>query len=150
MQVSKIHRQLPPGGVLVFLSGQHEVQELVTRLRQSFPDAKKPSLASGTSLKTPVTSSKKQKRDQATEAISVELQTSQPGMEDLGRGPEDGRAEEDEDDGLTGGLDAAESSERPSQPHQVYIPGSKLMFFGGGLYLASAMLSWAARTRSDS
>jgi len=36
LQVCKIHRQLPPGGILVFLTGQREVEHLCKRLRQAF------------------------------------------------------------------------------------------------------------------
>jgi len=36
-KVSKIHRQLPPGGILVFVTGQQEVQTLCHRLRKKFP-----------------------------------------------------------------------------------------------------------------
>ncbi len=36
LQVCKIHRQLPPGGILVFLTGQREVERLCKRLRQAF------------------------------------------------------------------------------------------------------------------
>lgn len=36
-QVSKIHAQLPEGGILVFLTGQQEVNLLVRRLRNAFP-----------------------------------------------------------------------------------------------------------------
>ncbi len=36
-KVSKIHRTLPEGGILVFVTGQDEVRKLVKRLRQSFP-----------------------------------------------------------------------------------------------------------------
>lgn len=32
----KIHRQLPPGGILVFLTGQREVEHLCKRLRSAF------------------------------------------------------------------------------------------------------------------
>lgn len=35
VQVCSIHRKLPPGGVLVFLTGQREVQTLVQRLEQA-------------------------------------------------------------------------------------------------------------------
>ena len=35
-QVCGIHRKLPPGGILVFLTGQHEVQALVQRLQHTF------------------------------------------------------------------------------------------------------------------
>ncbi|XP_069789305.1 probable ATP-dependent RNA helicase DHX37 isoform X2 [Narcine bancroftii] len=36
-KVSKIHRMLPPGGILVFLTGQAEVHSLCRRLRRAFP-----------------------------------------------------------------------------------------------------------------
>lgn len=37
-KVSRIHRELPPGGILVFLTGQREVEQLCKRLRNSFPN----------------------------------------------------------------------------------------------------------------
>ncbi|XP_075689607.1 putative ATP-dependent RNA helicase DHX37 isoform X2 [Rhinoderma darwinii] len=36
-KVCKIHRMLPPGGILVFLTGQAEVHSLCRRLRKMFP-----------------------------------------------------------------------------------------------------------------
>lgn len=33
----KIHRKLPPGGILVFLTGQNEISALVKQLRKEFP-----------------------------------------------------------------------------------------------------------------
>ena len=36
-KVCKIHRQLPEGGILVFVTGQAEVNQLAKRLRQTFP-----------------------------------------------------------------------------------------------------------------
>lgn len=36
-QVCQIHRRLPPGGVLVFLTGQREVERLCAKLRAAFP-----------------------------------------------------------------------------------------------------------------
>lgn len=33
----KIHRKLPPGGILIFLTGQNEITSTVKRLRQEFP-----------------------------------------------------------------------------------------------------------------
>lgn len=33
----KIHRKLPPGGILVFLTGQNEIKTLVKRLKDEFP-----------------------------------------------------------------------------------------------------------------
>lgn len=38
-KVCKIHRRLPPGGVLVFLSGRQEVDDLCSRVREEFGDS---------------------------------------------------------------------------------------------------------------
>lgn len=39
-KISKGHRKLPPGGMLVFLTGQNEITALMKRLRAAFPTAK--------------------------------------------------------------------------------------------------------------
>ncbi|CUM49862.1 uncharacterized protein AC631_02660 [Debaryomyces fabryi] len=36
-KVCKIHRKLPPGGILVFLTGQNEITSVVKKLRKEFP-----------------------------------------------------------------------------------------------------------------
>ena len=36
-KISKIHRELPAGGILIFVTGQQEVHALSSRLRESFP-----------------------------------------------------------------------------------------------------------------
>jgi ATP-dependent RNA helicase DHX37/DHR1 len=41
-KVCKIHRKLPSGGLLVFVTGQQEVQTLCQRLRKKFPMNKQP------------------------------------------------------------------------------------------------------------
>lgn len=48
----KIHTKLPEGGILIFVTGQHEVNNLVRKLRKAFP------------YKTPVNGSKKVAKDQ--------------------------------------------------------------------------------------
>lgn len=40
-KVSKIHKKLPPGGILVFLTGQDEIRNLCSRLRERFPPKSK-------------------------------------------------------------------------------------------------------------
>ncbi|RPA86141.1 P-loop containing nucleoside triphosphate hydrolase protein [Ascobolus immersus RN42] len=39
-KICKIHRKLPPGGILVFLTGQNEINQLLKKLRQQFPPPK--------------------------------------------------------------------------------------------------------------
>ncbi|KAI5957492.1 ECM16 [Candida theae] len=40
----KIHRKLPPGGILIFLTGQNEIKTLVKRLKEEFPETKNKSV----------------------------------------------------------------------------------------------------------
>lgn len=40
-KASKIHKKLPPGGILIFLTGQNEITSTVKKLRQEFPFPKK-------------------------------------------------------------------------------------------------------------
>lgn len=40
-KVTKVHTRLPEGGILVFLSGQSEIQVLVKKLRDAFPSVSK-------------------------------------------------------------------------------------------------------------
>lgn len=37
----KIHQRLPPGGILIFMTGQNEITQLVKRLRKAFPAQQK-------------------------------------------------------------------------------------------------------------
>jgi len=37
LQICKIHRQLPEGGILVFVTGQQEVHTLCRKLKKAFP-----------------------------------------------------------------------------------------------------------------
>lgn len=40
-KVCKIHKNLPPGGILVFLTGRMEVNQLVAKLRRKFSEESK-------------------------------------------------------------------------------------------------------------
>ncbi|CAN3364950.1 probable ATP-dependent RNA helicase DHR1 [Diutina catenulata] len=53
-KVCKIHRRLPPGGILVFLTGQSEITTLVAKLRKQFPFKKKKPVYSSNNLKVQV------------------------------------------------------------------------------------------------
>lgn len=46
-QVCQIHRSLPPGGILIFLTGQREVEQLCRKLRATFNRPKKRAGAAG-------------------------------------------------------------------------------------------------------
>uniref|UniRef100_A0A4W3H6F4 Activating signal cointegrator 1 complex subunit 3 n=1 Tax=Callorhinchus milii TaxID=7868 RepID=A0A4W3H6F4_CALMI len=51
-KICKIHRMLPPGGILVFLTGQAEVHSLCRRLRRSFPHRPVPDPGEGEGRKS--------------------------------------------------------------------------------------------------
>ena len=40
-KVCKIHRNLPEGGILVFLTGKREILELCARIREEFSEKKR-------------------------------------------------------------------------------------------------------------
>ena len=56
-KVRAIHRRLPPGGVLVFLTGQREVMDMCRRLQRAFPLAAGPPTAAGRPPQAPASSS---------------------------------------------------------------------------------------------
>jgi ATP-dependent RNA helicase DHX37/DHR1 len=41
-KICKIHTRLPPGGILIFLTGQDEIRQLCKKLRERFPAKSKP------------------------------------------------------------------------------------------------------------
>ncbi|KAK2490106.1 hypothetical protein MC885_014358 [Smutsia gigantea] len=82
-KVCKIHRMLPAGGILVFLTGQAEVHTLCRRLRRTFPP---------TRLKPP---EKEDQEDSTLPQISLENYSVLP----VGEGDEDREAEMDEEEG---------------------------------------------------
>ncbi|ORZ36165.1 P-loop containing nucleoside triphosphate hydrolase protein [Catenaria anguillulae PL171] len=63
-KVCKIHKRLPPGGILVFMTGQNEIYDLVNRLKKKFP-AKE---AAAVEVE-PVTGSAKGKRGKKGKAV---------------------------------------------------------------------------------
>lgn len=70
-KVCKIHRQLPPGGILVFLTGQREVEHLCKRLRQAFAPkpVRPPRLHSKQTKDTASVVSKSPARSATTETV---------------------------------------------------------------------------------
>ncbi|KAJ3185533.1 ATP-dependent RNA helicase dhx37 [Geranomyces variabilis] len=69
-KISKIHMKLPPGGILVFMSGQQEIQVLVRKLRREFPLPKAKVAAEEVSEKAPIGETL---FEEADEAADVEM-----------------------------------------------------------------------------
>lgn len=108
-KVSRGHRKLPPGGMLVFLTGQNEIRQLSKRLKQAFKPTQR---ADATNAKVEISAN-----DAPLEAEDLEL----GGTEMDNAGDDDGSdvditglddEDEDEDDGFNLGEDAVDSSTR--------------------------------------
>ncbi|NXI45676.1 DHX37 helicase, partial [Galbula dea] len=98
-KVCKIHRMLPSGGILVFLTGQAEVHSLCRRLRKAFP-FQKTSTAGGEDDKgdsmedlRKFKKSKKRKKVMALPKIDLDNYSVVP----VDEGDEDGDADTDDD-----------------------------------------------------
>lgn len=74
-KVSKIHQRLPPGGILVFLTGQEEIRNLVKRLREKFPLPSNKVLDEGNEWAPPVKISAKN-MDLELEDVDVDVDPS--------------------------------------------------------------------------
>lgn len=94
----KIHRMLPPGGILVFLTGQAEVHSLCRRLRNAFP-FRKSSTITEEEVDTPeaMRKFKKAKRKKAVSLPRIDLDNYSALPMD--EGDEDREAGMGEDDG---------------------------------------------------
>ncbi|XP_039096850.1 probable ATP-dependent RNA helicase DHX37 isoform X1 [Hyaena hyaena] len=101
-KVCKIHRMLPPGGILVFLTGQAEVHALCRRLRRAFPHARRgPPEKEDEEDSVEATRKFKKSRTRAKKAQAATLpQISLDSYSVLpaGEGDEDREAEMDEDE----------------------------------------------------
>ncbi|XP_060049254.1 probable ATP-dependent RNA helicase DHX37 isoform X2 [Erinaceus europaeus] len=109
-KVCKIHRMLPAGGILVFLTGQAEVHAMCRRLRKAFPhtrhkppeDDQKDSAKEMRKFKKSRTRARKAQAVTALPQISLDNYSVLP----VGEGDEDREAEmDDEEDALGSDLD---------------------------------------------
>lgn len=106
-KVSRGHRKLPPGGMLVFLTGQNEIRQLSKRLKQAFKPTQR---ADATQAKVEFSAN-----DAPLEAEDLEL----GGMENDNAGDDEdsdleitGLDEPEEDEGFDLGEEAMDSSTR--------------------------------------
>ncbi|XP_053444788.1 probable ATP-dependent RNA helicase DHX37 isoform X2 [Nycticebus coucang] len=124
-KVCKIHRMLPAGGILVFLTGQAEVHALCRRLRKAFPPLRawpqekqdeKDSVEDMRKFKKSRARAKKA-RTEALPQINLDHYSVLP----TGEGDEDREAEMDDEEGTLGsdldldlGDDGADGGEQPN------------------------------------
>lgn len=136
-KVCKIHRMLPAGGILVFLTGQAEVHALCRRLRRAFPASRSqpPELtfAGGREDKDSAKEMRKFKKSRATAKkarvemlpqISLDSYSVLP----VGEADEDREAEADDEEALGSDLDldlgddaGADGGERPDASLPLHV-----------------------------
>ncbi|XP_019394482.1 PREDICTED: probable ATP-dependent RNA helicase DHX37 [Crocodylus porosus] len=97
-KVCKIHRMLPPGGILVFLTGQAEVHSLCRRLRKAFPFHKNKTEGDGDKEDTveEISKFKKSRRKKTMTLPKIDLDSYS--VMPVDEGDEDREAETDDED----------------------------------------------------
>uniref|UniRef100_A0A8D0HC67 DEAH-box helicase 37 n=1 Tax=Sphenodon punctatus TaxID=8508 RepID=A0A8D0HC67_SPHPU len=127
-KVCKIHRMLPSGGILVFLTGQAEVNSLCRRLRKAFPFRKNKMAGDedkdDTVEKTRRFKKSRQKKTTTLPKINLDNYSVMPADE----GDEDRDAEMDDDEDAVGsdidldlGDDGSEGGEEPYSSLPLYV-----------------------------
>ena len=104
LQVCKIHRQLPLGGILVFLTGQREVEHLCRRLRQTFeprPACQHPTTVPATGRKQP--SAGTPHRTAAAAAATLQQSATVSQAQQAAEGGDEGEAALQLQEGVDGG-----------------------------------------------
>ncbi|KAJ3077503.1 ATP-dependent RNA helicase dhx37 [Quaeritorhiza haematococci] len=97
-KVCKIHRRLPRGGILVFLTGQQEIQVLVRKLRKRF-SAQKPALETNTTSDTTRELERKVLTDRVEETETIASEKGETGFFDDAEGADSDDNESESDFG---------------------------------------------------
>ncbi|KAJ6092229.1 hypothetical protein N7467_004198 [Penicillium canescens] len=107
-KVSRGHRKLPPGGMLVFLTGQNEIRQLSKRLKQAFKPTQR-----GDTTNAKVQLSANEAPLEAEDLELGETEMDNAGVDDYDSDMEiTGLDDEEEDDGFDLGEEAMDSSTR--------------------------------------
>ncbi|XP_069476219.1 probable ATP-dependent RNA helicase DHX37 [Ambystoma mexicanum] len=105
-KVCKIHRMLPPGGILVFLTGQAEVHSLCRRLRKSFPYIPRGGKEGGGQKEDEPKDNEKTKKIKMKKALAMpKIDLDNYSTAPVDEGDEDREAGVDDDDDDAGGSD---------------------------------------------
>eukprot|EP00003_Mantamonas_plastica_P028932 TRINITY_DN676_c0_g1_i9.p1 TRINITY_DN676_c0_g1~~TRINITY_DN676_c0_g1_i9.p1 ORF type:complete len:646 (+),score=251.67 TRINITY_DN676_c0_g1_i9:1211-3148(+) len=99
-KVAKIHRRLPPGGVLVFMPGQADIEVVCRKLKKKFPGNNTSSSSSSSSH----TTNNSDDHENDDEDVDFTLDSAQKGEEDLPMDEVDKELQE-EIDGYSSGED---------------------------------------------
>ncbi|ODQ65758.1 P-loop containing nucleoside triphosphate hydrolase protein [Nadsonia fulvescens var. elongata DSM 6958] len=74
-KATKIHQKLPPGGILIFLTGQQEITTMVKKLRKAFPTKKTKSNINSKVGQQDISTVRVNAKDAAIEAEDIEFGT---------------------------------------------------------------------------
>ncbi|XP_061458839.1 probable ATP-dependent RNA helicase DHX37 isoform X2 [Rhineura floridana] len=128
-KICKIHRMLPSGGILVFLTGQAEVHSLCRRLRKSFPFHRYvPQDGEDKDSVEEIRRFKKSKQKKNVALPKIDLDNYSVMPVDEGDEDRDAGADEDEDADVAGsdldldwGDDCLEEGEKPDSSLPLYV-----------------------------
>ncbi|XP_032647089.1 putative ATP-dependent RNA helicase DHX37 isoform X2 [Chelonoidis abingdonii] len=127
-KVCKIHRMLPAGGILVFLTGQAEVHSLCRRLRKAFP-FRKNKTEGGEEKEESVEETRKFKKSKQRKTMPLpKIDLNSYSVLPVDEGDEDREAEMDEDEDAVGsdidlelGDDGLEEGEKSDSSLPLYV-----------------------------
>ncbi|KAJ3290377.1 ATP-dependent RNA helicase dhx37 [Borealophlyctis nickersoniae] len=155
-KVSKIHSTLPAGGILVFLTGQQEIQTLVRKLQSAFPVRRRPP-ASTTEVEN-------ETKEQTSDGLFAEEEDGEVEME-AGKDDfdimEDGSGSEDDEEEVTevlGGLSDDEDEElqpvfrTPEEERIKYVVDCgkvKERRYDSHTGVQTYTITWASRAAAD-
>ncbi|AAS53593.2 AFR222Wp [Eremothecium gossypii ATCC 10895] len=110
----KIHRRLPPGAILIFMTGQQEITHMVKRLRNEFPFAKNASTRLEMESELPTVKVNPETTDMEVEDIDFSVKISQEEYDD-GLSDAEGEHTEDseEEEGFEEELEEGQSENDP-------------------------------------
>lgn len=110
----KIHSRLPPGAILVFLTGQQEITQMVKRLKREFPFRK--NLKAANEMRSTVANVKINSKNADVEAEDVDFTvkvTDEETFDDEVNSDEDNDYDSDEEEGFDESLEDGQTANDP-------------------------------------
>lgn len=126
----KIHRRLPPGAILVFLTGQQEINQMVKRLRREFPFRKGHKAPKELETNTVNVKINPKTADLETEDVDFSVEIADEEKFDDGLGSEDdGEDNSDDEEGFDESLEEGQTANDPLYVLPLYslLPTSEQM-----------------------
>ncbi|CAM0138885.1 putative ATP-dependent RNA helicase DHR1 [Umbelopsis sp. WA50703] len=126
-KISKIHKRLPPGGILVFLTGQQEIVNLCKKLRKRFPMLAKTASSKDiaeekANLEVESKTESVSARNEDVETEEIELGDTQEQIEDFELPDSDEEDDSDDELGFYGDEEEAQNDEEEADPPLHVLP----------------------------